>query len=378
MRSVRSWLCLLLTLGIPLTATAEAPDAFTQTDVFISGAEGYHTFRIPALLVTKKGTLLAFCEGRKTSRSDKGDIDLLLKRSSDGGKTWGPLQLVHEDGGDAKITIGNPCPVVDQETGVIWLTFIRNATDVFVSSSDDDGRTWTKPLKITESVKKEDWTWVATGPGVGIQLRHAPHKGRLVIPCNHRTKPDDRPAITHSHVFWSDDHGKSWKLGGVVAPFTNECQVAELTDGSLLVNMRNFWGSDGKEPAKGKMRAVALSKDGGQTWADLRFDKALIEPVCQASFHRYTWADTQGKSRLLFSNPASADKRQRMTVRLSYDEGETWPVDKVLEEGPSAYSCLANLPDDTITCLYERGQKDPYEKITLARFALAWLTGGQK
>lgn len=374
MRFAIGLLCGLLPLCLTGAAPPEAP---THTDVFVGGADGYHTFRIPALLTTPKGTLLAFCEGRKTGRGDHGDIDLVLKRSSDGGKTWGPLQLVHEEGGAAKVTIGNPCPVVDRDTSTIWLTFTRDNADVFVTSSTDDGQTWAKPTAITASVKKPDWTWYATGPGVGMQLRQGPHKGRLVIPCDHRAKFNDRAGVTHSHVFWSDDHGKTWKLGSAVAPFTNECQVAEVDGGDLLINMRNYWGSDGKEPAKGKMRAVARSKDGGQTWGDLRFDKALVEPVCQASLHRYTRPDTHDRSRLLFANPATADKRQRLAVRLSYDDGATWPVDKVLEEGPAAYSCLAHLPDGTIACLYERGQKDPYEKITLATFSLAWLTGGQ-
>jgi glycerophosphoryl diester phosphodiesterase len=172
---------------------------------------------------------------------------------------------------------------------------------------------------------------------------------------------------------YSDDHGQSWKLGGTVAPFTNECQVVELADGALLINMRNYWGSEGKEPAKGKKRAVAHSRDGGQTWQQLRFDDTLVEPICQASLHRVI--DAQGKGRLIFSNPASADRRHRLTVRLSHDDGRTWPNARLLEEGPAAYSCLADLPDGSLACLYERGQKDPYEKITLARFTLDWLAG---
>lgn len=368
------WILGLFLVAISLPARAE--ESLTRTDVFVSGTEGYHTFRIPSLIVSNRGTLLAFAEGRKSNRADHGDVDLVLKRSSDGGKTWGPLQLVHEEGGTAAITIGNPCPVVDRSTGTIWLPFTRDNDDVFLTFSTDDGRSWAKPVKITASVKPPDWGWYATGPGVGIQLRHGPHRGRLVIPCDHREKRDGR-RVMHSHVFYSDDHGKSWKRGGTVAPFTDECQVVERTDGTLLINMRNYWGSDGKEPAKGKMRALAQSKDGGQTWTDLRFDKVLIEPICQASFHRYSWGDIHSKNRLLFSNPASTDRRHRLTVRLSYDEGRTWPVRKLLEEGPSAYSCLTHLVGGTIACLYERGQKHPYEKITLARFPLDWLSDGE-
>lgn len=350
-------------------AAAEGP---YQTDVFLSGKDGYHTFRIPALIVTPKGTLLAFCEGRKGGRSDHGDIDLVLRRSRDGGTTWGPLELVHEEGGTRKITIGNPCPVVDQSTGTLWLSFCRNNNDVFVTHSTDDGRTWAKPRKITKDVKKPGWTWYATGPGVGIQLERGPHKGRLLIPCDHREKRTG--GTMYSHVFFSDDHGTTWRLGGMLAKHTDECQVVEAADGSLLLNMRSYWWRAAKVKEREGLRAVARSRDGGQTWSELWFDAALIEPVCQASFLRYTWAETGGRSRLLFSNPASKTTRHRMTVRLSYDEGKTWPVSKLIHAGSAAYSCLAVLPDGRIGLLYER---DGYKKITFARFSLEWLTDGE-
>lgn len=360
-------------VGVLASNVAAAADTPRVSDVFTSGTEGYHTFRIPVLVVTASGTLLAFCEGRKTGRGDHGDIDLVLKRSTDGGKTWGPLELVYEEGGDRPITIGNPCPVVDGDA--VWLPFTRNNTDVFVLRSGDDGKTWGKPKNITEAVKKGDWTWYATGPGVGIQLQRGRHKGRLVIPCDHKAKSGDR-LVTYSHIIYSDDHGETWKLGSTVAPHTNECQVAELEDGTLQINMRNYWGTDGKEPGRGKRRAVALSKDGGETWGEVRFDAALVEPICQASLIRHPGADV--KNGLLFSNPADASKRERLTVRLSRDGGQTWPVSKVLEEGPAAYSCLAALPDGKIACLFERGRKDPYERISLAVFTPNWLTAEEK
>ncbi len=342
-----------------------------QTDLFVSGQEGYHTFRIPALIVTKKGTLLAFAEGRKTSSADHGDIDLVLKRSSDGGKTWGPMQIVHEEGDTAKITIGNPCPVVDEGTGTIWLPFCRDNRAVFVTHSRDDGRTWAQPVEITRDLKKPDWVWYATGPGVGIQLRRGPHQGRLVIPCDHSAKVDSKLA-QHAHVIYSDDHGQTWKLGGTVAPYTDECQVVELNDGRLLINMRNYWGRAG-QPGKGNRRALAWSKDGGLTWSDLHFDATLIEPVCQASLLRHSWPAGPDPGRLLFANPASSTKREKLTIRLSRDEGKTWPASRILHEGRAAYSCLAVLPDGTICCLYERGQKSAYETLTFARFSLKWL-----
>ena len=353
-----------------------------QTIVYRSGKEGYHTYRIPSLIVTAKGTLLAFCEGRKNDRRDHGDIDLVLKRSADGGKTWGPLELVHEEGGTKKVTIGNPCPVVDVATGTLWLTFCRDNDRVFVTHSTDDGRTWAPPRDITKDVKKEGWGWYATGPGVGIQLRRGAHKGRLVIPCDHRERVEGN-WVMFSHVFFSDDRGKTWKLGGSVAPHTDECQVVELADGRLLINMRNYWGRAGKRPERGGMRALSWSRDGGSTWSDLRFDATLIEPICQASFIRHSVADTRlGKparpgNRLLFSNPASRTQRVQLTVRLSRDEGESWPVSRVLHGGPAAYSCLTALPGGRVGCLYEGGAKSPYEEIRFAGFSLEWLGGGK-
>src|SRR5262245_61935636 len=209
-----------LLLLVPPTLTAD--DSLVQTDVFVSGTEGYHRFRIPSLLVTPKGTVLAFCEGRKKGRGDSGDIDLVLKRSTDGGKTWLPMQVVADDGGN---TIGNPCPVVERSTGTIWLLLtqnhgsdtertIRGGTSkdtrrVWVTKSSDEGATWAKPVDITTNVKDAKWTWYATGPGVGIQLT----SGRLVIPCDHT---EAKTRTNRSHVIYSDDKGMTWKLGGVL------------------------------------------------------------------------------------------------------------------------------------------------------------------
>jgi len=159
---------------------ARAEEAPSHLDVYTSGQDGYHTYRIPAIVLTTEGTLLAFCEGRKTGRGDHGDLDLVLRRSTDGGKTWEPMQLVYEEGGTAKITIGNPCPVVDRTTRTVWLPFCRNNDRVLLTHSTDDGKTWAEPVEITENVKRPEWGWYATGPGHGIQLSG----GRLVIPCD--------------------------------------------------------------------------------------------------------------------------------------------------------------------------------------------------
>ena len=354
---------ILLLAVAPFGRTAE----LEQTPLFISGQDGYHTYRIPSLIVTTKGTLLAFCEGRKKDSGDSGDIDLLLKRSFDGGKTWTKAQVVWDDGAN---TCGNPCPVVDSRTGTVWLLLTHNlgsdtedrivngtskgTRTAWVTRSDDDGATWARPVEITRDVKKSDWTWYATGPGVGIQLKN----GRLVVPCNNQIASSK---IQQAHVILSDDGGKTWKLGGVVGPQCDEAQVVELRDGRLMLNIRSYRGTN--------RRLVAFSKDGGETFSDLIEDRELIEPVCQGSILRYP-GDQGG---ILFSNPAST-KRERMTVRFSRDEGKTWPRARVLHEGPSAYSCLAVLSDGAIACLYECGAKNAYETITWARLVSAGLT----
>lgn len=353
-----------------------------QQDIFIAGRDGYHSYRIPSLIVTKNGTLLAFCEGRVNSVSDAGDIDIVLKRSTDGGKTWSEQVVVWNDGPN---TCGNPCPVVDQKTGTIWLSLTHNlggdseaeinsktarsTRTVWISQSKNDGKTWSAPVEITSSVKESSWGWYATGPGVGIQIQHGPHKGRLVIPCDHSEGPSPTPArtVSASHVIYSDDHGKSWNIGGTARPGMNECQVVELADGkgSMLLSMRNH--------PRGDHRAESISHDGGKTWSEPVRNSQLIDPTCQASILRYNWPTKKGElGRILFSNPAS-NRRRNLTVRLSYDDGKTWPISNVLWAEDAAYSCLAVMKDGQIGCLYERGERNAYEKITFARFSTAWL-----
>ena len=348
--------------------TMDPPDELRQADVFVAGKDGYHTYRIPALLTTRKGSLLAMCEGRKTGRGDHGDLDLVMKRSDDHGKTWSDVQMIYEEGGAEKITIGNPCPVVDQTTGTIWLPFCRDNDDVFMTYSEDDGRTWAKPYEITSNVKGSDWGWYATGPGVGIQLTREKYRGRLVIPCDHREKRGDK-WIKMSHVFYSDDHGKSWKLGGTVADHTDECQVVELHDGRLMINMRNYWGNEGGKKELGGKRAVTISDDGGESWQELTFDSTLVESICQASFIKHS-NDTFRQPPLLFSNPASTTNRKQMTIRMSTDDGKTWPFARVIAPGSAAYSSLAVLADRSVGCLYEA---DGYKRIVFAQFTLPWL-----
>jgi len=371
---IGTWLFVLV-ISLMATGNVKAADEIGETAndvpakqiVYKSGTDGYHTYRIPGLVVTTKRTLLACCEGRRTGRSDHGDLDLVLKRSEDGGKTWSDQQIVHEEGGTAEITIGNPCPVVDQTTGTIWLPFCRNNDRVFITHSTDDGKTWAPPVEITENVKEPEWGWYATGPGHGIQLHSGQHKGRLVVPCDCGDSKGwsqwDKKG--RSLMIYSDDHGKTWQRGDITDKGMNECEVVELANGSLLVSMRNYHGKN--------RRAFAISNDGGQSWSKPEHHDQVYCPTCQSSIHRYS---LEPKSIILYSGPGGGG-RNNLTVRASCDEGKTWPVGKVVQEGPNAYSDLAVLPDGSIACLYETGEKHAYESITFARFSLQWLTAGE-
>jgi len=356
----------LLLLALP-ALLGPANGGFTSVDVFVSGQDGYHTYRIPAIVRTTKGTLLAFCEGRKNNSRDWGDIDVLLKRSADGGRTWSTTSTVADFGAD---TIGNPAPVVDRRTRTVWLLLTRNPGDVslketlpglagatrtvWVTRSRDDGHTWTAPVEITKAVKQPDWSWYATGPGNGIQLR----SGRLVIPCDHsRDGVDQR----YSHVIYSDDGGDTWKIGGSAGPDCGESAVVELADGSLMLNMRNHSGK--------KRRAVSISRDAGLTWSEPTCDEMLIEPVCQGSLIVFGQG---GRRVLLFSNPAAV-KRVNMTVRLSRDEGKSWSLSKTVHPGYSAYSNLVEVNRNTVGLLYERRNGARSDRLTFARFPLGWL-----
>ena len=366
-----------LAFGLAVLWTGAARAAVSepqQTEIFVAGRGGYAAYRIPAIVVSTQGTLLAFCEGRRHSASDSGDIDTVLRRSADNGQTWEPVRVILDEGVD---TCGNPCPVVDRRTGIIWLPFTKKRGDaqearilkgeappvtVWVTKSEDDGLTWSEPVNISASVRKNDWRWYATGPGHGIQLTD----GRLVIPCNHSLGPDT--SLWHSHIIFSTDAGVAWRLGGAHEGKTNESAVVELADGALYQNMRNYRTTH--------RRAYAVSHDKGMTWSPVAEDPTLIEPVCQAGILRLSIESAGGRNRILFSNPAS-ERRENMTARISYDECKTWPVAKSLYSGPSAYSDLVAIPDRTIGCLYEWGEKSPYETIVFARFGLEWLTDGK-
>ena len=334
--------------------------------VFKSGTNGYNTFRIPSIIKTKSGALLAFAEGRKNNASDSGDIDLVLRRSENNGKTWGDLIVIRDDGDNV---CGNPSPVLDNKTGNIFLLstwnlgrdterMIINETSedtrrIYVMSSEDDGNSWSEPTEITKDVKKDNWTWYATGPVHGIQIQNGSHKGRMIIPCDHI---ESKSKKYYSHIIFSDDGGNSWEIGGITPQnYVNECTVAEINKGKLLLNMRNYDRTQ-------ENRKISVSDDGGITWGNIYSDETLIEPICQASLLRYSFSGKY-KKHLMFLNPSDKKKRINMTLKLSSDYGKTWNSKLVLHTGPSAYSDLTRLNGDGIGCLFEAGVSSPYEGI---------------
>ena len=359
--------------------------AVERQDLWVSGQGGYHTYRIPALSRTTAGTVLAFCEGRRHSRADAGEIDLLLRRSRDGGRTWEPARLVVADPG---MTCGNPAPVVDRDGGTIWLPFCKNPAEggesairagkaertVWLTHSTDDGLTWADPVEITAAVKRPDWTWYATGPCHGIQLR----SGRLLIPCDHRARRDGGAAgeALHAHVIYSDDHGASWHIGGLLdLEGSNESVAVETADGLVYLNAR--------DQHKRGHRGVSWSTDGGTTFPPGRWDEALVEPACQGSAVDLPPATApDGGAAVLFCNPASAG-RDTLTVRRSVDGARTWSAGRVVEPGRAAYNdlCVVSAAGDgtpVVLCLFERGAETPYERLTLARFPPGWLDEGDE
>jgi sialidase-1 len=355
--------CMVLALLVadePAVSQAASPRA-DVTPLFTSGENGYGRYRIPSLYVTPKETLLALCEGRVRAGGAAGDIDLVLRRSTDGGRTWSPLTVVVDDGPN---TIQAPCPVADRSTGVIWLPFSRNLGDddeaaivagtsrgraqVWLTHSRDDGLTWAEPIDISAQATRPDWTWYNVGPGFGLQLA----SGRLLVPAYHAVAGEQ---VYRVHMLYSDDHGRTWQLGDDLRDHTTEAQVARRADGELVVNARNVYPPDRSVL---RNRVVARSVDDGRTWTDVTTDSALTESSCQASLLNYTAAAE--RSRWLFTNPPGPGRRG-LTLRLSYDEGRTWPLAKLIEPGTSEYSCLARLPDGSIGLMYERDVTPPGE-----------------
>ena len=370
-----------------------------KTKVYGVGEDAYFAYRIPALAVTRLETLLAFCEARKDGLGDYVDIDAALKRSFDAGRTWGPLQILWDVGTDS---LGNLCPIVDRDTGTIWL-LVNNKTrnSIFVMKSEDDGESWSHPKEITRSViPSPAFPECTPNPGHGIQLAC----GRMFFPA--RTRQG-----THVYAIYSDDHGETWQAGGLMGIGTGESMAVETVDGSLYMTVRHYrlppgaergsqrfsgswtqeqmkqvdWSAEERYAMSAQRktrwvnrgpwvprRAYAWSRDRGESWENVQMDPTLIDPLCEASVTRWTREGDQDRNRIVFANPASLE-RDHLTLRLSCDECRSWNSGQVIHEGPSAYSDLAALPDGTLGCFYECGENSPYERLDFARIHPQWL-----
>jgi len=362
--------------------------------LYEAGEHGYYTFRIPALVATSQGTLLAFCEARRGRGGDYDPIDILLRRSLDGGRTWHRPQVMVK-GGDRPTT--NSTPIVDRATGAVHFMYQFDYRRVYYRRSDDDGVTWSEPRDITavfEAFRPEySWRLVCPGPGHAIQLEN----GRLVVPIWMSTgegtefgpgKPGHRPSAVS--VVYSDDHGATWRRGEIVVNHSevvwnpSETVAIQLHDGRVMLNIRS------ESPQH--LRVISFSADGATGWSAPRFHEQLFEPVCMASMIRLSEAP-HDKNRILFANPDSRNNptppnprwggrpRENLSLKLSYDEGAIWPVNKVLDPGVAGYSDLAVGPDGTIYCLYEGGAAGGNmfhnTHLSIARFDLDWLTDGR-
>lgn len=399
-----AWVIPIFLLAAAPARTAPAAEPFVgKLDLFTAGDGGYSTYHIPGIVVTSKGSLLAWCEARRTG-GDWAAIDILLRRSTDDGKTWSQPQRVADVAGPKlknpvslaikgvkpeDVTYNNPVLIAGRD-GVVHMIFCLEYMRRFHRGSTDDGLTWSDPVEITTAFEgfrsRYAYKVLATGPDHGIELR----SGRLLIPVWLSTGTGGnghRPSVTAT--IYSDDHGASWHAGDIAVPNTadwvnpNETVAAELSDGRVMLNVRS--------ESKANRRLVTISPDGATGWSTPRFDDALLEPICMAGLVRVTSRPQSDKDRLLFSNPdnlARADgheapgknrDRKNLSIKLSYDEGQTWPINKVLEPGTSTYSDVATTPVGTLLCFYGRGDRPGFagDRLTLARFNLEWLTDGK-
>ena len=383
----RLLICLLAAIcGSTARADAAEPEF---SDVFPAGLGGVRRHRIPGVVVSTAGTVLAYCEARRNGAADWGEIEVHLRRSTDGGLTWLPPQHIAHHGprleghphqkpdAAAEQTVNNPLAIVDRPSGDIVFLYCVNYERCFVMRSRDDGLTWSSPVDITTAFepfrRHRDWKVLATGPGHGIQLAG----GRLVVPVWLAYGRPGAHAPSVAATIWSDDHGLTWQAGDLAIPDTppwrdpNESIAALTSDGRVLLVTRSVSAPNRK--------LLTFSKDGASGWSRPEFHPDLREPVCMAGLVAHpdgalvlSCPDTVGTDKEGKEVPAGRGRRERLAVRVSRDDGRTWSPARVLEARSSAYSDLAVLPDGRVLCLHESG-----DAIRMARFPLTWVTDGK-
>jgi len=368
---------------------------FSTQDLFLARNGEYVTCRIPTVLVTPAGSVLVTAEARRGKGGDWDGNDLVIRRSADAGRTWDAQRVLASNGTWGAGPLHNVVPFADAAGGAVHLLFCFDYARVFQITSRDDGRSFSTPVEITAALAplRASYPWKVVGSGAnhGLVLR----SGRWVVPVwlsdgsgkeFGSGKLGHRPSVVASMV--SDDRGATWRAGGIVSRGTaeivnpSETAAVELADGRVLFNMRS--------ESKQQRRLVATSPDGAGGWSAPVFHEQLKEPVCAASLIRWSWPKDGAPGVILFTNPDNLESkltkspvsrdRKRLTMKLSRDDGATWPVSRVIEEGPSGYSDLAVLPDGTILCVYECGLilgMTDTKSLRLARFDLAWVEGGR-
>lgn len=396
---------LFVFLTVASSGAASGAEPFFKTAQLFEGDQGgYKLYRIPGIVVTRKGTILAYCEARKFTGGDWDTIDIAMRRSTDGGKTFSapeiiahvkapiernPVSIERKQGKLTDVTYNNPVAIPDRN-GALHFLFCINYMRVFYMRSTDDGKTFSTPVEITSAFEKlrPEYAWrvVATGPGHGIQLAN----GRLLVPIWFAlgTQGNGHGPSVNSTVY-SDDHGATWHCGEIAVPDTpafpnaNETNAVELADGRVMLNVRTSGNNH---------RTIVISNDGASKWSAPRLQDDLPDPICFASLQRLSTRKSGGKNRLIFTNPDNLTRKDgkdtpskdriNLTARISYDEGLTWTIKKPIEPGLAGYSDLAVMHDGTILCLYETGtvvpgSKAPLRQLMLARFNLEWLTDGK-
>lgn len=369
---------------------------FETIKLFTARQDGYHNYRVPGIVRSPGGVILATAEARRGGGGDWDRNDILLRRSLDHGVTWGPRQVVVDHATYGPGPVSNFVMISDTQEGVVHALFCHNYARVFALRSTDDGATFSAPVEITPMLLpfRDHYPWrvIATGPGHGIQLA----SGRLLVPVwmsdgsGGEFGPGHlghRPSCVAT--IYSDDQGATWSCGEIFVHTDDrisnpsETLAVALSDGRVLCNIRS--------EARENRRLIAISPDGASKWTTPAFDQALLEPVCMASLLRLEQRTPEGAAIFLFANPDNLENeltpaggnlhhdRKRLTVKLSTDECQTWSVSRVLEAGPSGYSDLAEAADGTLLCIYECGMIDRMTDaryLTIARFDLAWLETG--
>ena len=355
---------LAMAFATPLTASSSP--AIRRTDLFRRGEAGVHTYRIPALIETRRGTLLAVADARHDGAGDlPARISLVMRTSRDRGRTWSAATTIRKvaEGG-----VGDASLLLDRRSGRVWCFHAYGPPGIGWSNakpgevtgahtfqlhaicSDDDGTTWSEPRDFTPQIKDPAWQAMFATSGTNIQSG----AGRYLVPLVVR----DGAGVISSRNAYSDDGGKTWHAGAAIGAGTDESHCVELPGGVIMQNMRN-----------GKTRAVALSQDGGAAFAPVTHDAVLTDPSCNAGIVRLR----RGKRDLLLFTNAASEKRENLSIKLSADSGKTWTAKRVLHGAPAAYSTVIVLRDGSIAVMYECGETSAYEKIVFARFPLDWV-----